>query len=80
MFDSPALLTAYFTAAGFVLVLVGTGFKAVWWLSDQFKEGRALIYNMVQSLEDKFDRRHEDNIERFVKLETKLDVVIKNGH
>lgn len=80
MFDNPALLTAYITAAGFVIGLILTGFKGVWWAGDQFKEGRALVYNLVKQLEDKFDKRHEDNIERFAKLETKLDVVIKNGH
>jgi hypothetical protein len=54
--------------------------KAAWWTSDQFAATRNLVYKAVQTLEDKFDRRHEDNIIRFAKIETKLDIAIKNGH
>jgi hypothetical protein len=54
--------------------------KASWWAGDRFREVRELIYNLVQELENKFDRRHEDNIQRFTRLETKLDIINKNGH
>jgi hypothetical protein len=60
--------------------VVGFIWKAAWWTSKQFNEVRELIYGLVKQLEDKFDRRHEDNITRFAKLETKLDIAIKNGH
>lgn len=60
--------------------IVGFIFKASWWLSDQFKKVTEQVLYLYKQLEDKFDRRHEDNIERFAKIETKLDIVIKNGH
>lgn len=70
------------SVAVFALFLAGTTAfaKLVWWLSDQFKQVRCFVQEWLQSHEDKDQRRHEDNIERFAKIETKLDTVIKNGH
>ena len=60
--------------------IVGFIWRAAWWTSDQFAATRDLVYRAVQALETKFDKRHEDNISRFAKIETKLDIVLKNGH
>lgn len=64
---------------GFVCTIAVFIWKASWWTNDRFKELRELIYRQIQQLEDKFDQRHIDNIQRFTRLETKLDI-IKNGH
>ncbi len=72
------------TIAGSVVIALGTIvgfiFKASWWLSNQFKDLRELTINWLQKHEDKDQTRHEDNLIRFAKIETKLDIVIKNGH
>jgi hypothetical protein len=60
--------------------VIGFIWRAAWWTSDQFSDVKQLVYRAVQALEDKFDKRHEDNITRFAKIETKLDIAIKNGH
>ncbi len=60
--------------------IVGFIWRASWWTADQFTSIKSLVYRSIKELEDKFDRRHEDNIVRFTKLETKIDVAIKNGH
>lgn len=82
MIDGTDLQLLSFTGAGLVAVstIVGFIFKASWWLSDQFKKVTEQFSMLYRALEDKFDKRHEDNIERFAKIETKLDIVIKNGH
>ena len=72
-----------YVAVGIIVgvgTIVGFIWRASWWTSDQFVKTRELVYRAVQTLEDKFDRRHEDNITRFAKIETKLDIAIKNGH
>lgn len=76
----PQLFYVVLAGAVSTLTIIGFIWRAAWWTSDQFKDIRGLVYRAVQTIEDKFDRRHEDNIERFAKLETKLDIVIKNGH
>ena len=74
--------TVYLVSGGVVAVLTIVGFiwKGAWWTSERFRELKELTYRLVKELEDKFDIRHEANIERFAKIETKLDIVIKNGH
>jgi hypothetical protein len=72
----------YIVGAGIVsaLTIIGFIWKASWWTSERFRELKELTYRLVQELEDKFDRRHVENVERFAKIETKLDIAIKNGH
>lgn len=60
--------------------IVGFIWKGAWWTSERFRELRELTYKLVNDLEEKFDKRHEDNITRFTKIETKLDLALKNGH
>ncbi len=74
--------TVYLVSGGVVAVMTIIGFiwKGAWWTSERFRELKELTYRLVKELEDKFDTRHEANIERFAKIETKLDIVIKNGH
>lgn len=63
-----------------VLTIIGFIWKGAWWTSERFRELKELTYRLVQELEDKFDKRHIENVERLTKLETKLDIAIKNGH
>jgi hypothetical protein len=72
----------YLVSGGIVAILTIVGFiwKGAWWTSERFREIKELTYRLVKELEDKFDKRHEDNIVRFAKIETKLDIAIKNGH
>ena len=74
--------TFYLASAGVVAILTIMGFiwKASWWTGERFRELKELTYELIKELEDKFDKRHEDNIYRFAKIESKLDIVIKNGH
>jgi uncharacterized protein YggT (Ycf19 family) len=65
---------------GFFAVVTVFGWKASWWAGDRFREIRELIYKLVQELENKFDNRHMDNIQRFTRIETKLDIINKNGY
>lgn len=62
-----------------VATVIGFIWRASWWTADQFTSIKSLVYRSIKELEDKFDTRHEANIERFTRLETKLDI-IKNGH
>ena len=82
MIDGTDLQLLSFAGAGLVAVttIVGFIFKASWWLSSQFKMITEQFATLYRTLEYKFDKRHEDNIERFAKIETKLDIVLKNGH
>ena len=74
------LLTIIGSSVVAVGTIVGFIFKASWWLSSQFKMITEQFATLYRTLEYKFDKRHEDNIERFAKIETKLDIVLKNGH
>lgn len=65
---------------GFVLAASTAFAKLVWWLSDQFKTIQENLTKLLDSHEQLDQRRHEDNIIRFTKIETKLDTVIKNGN
>ena len=76
----PQLLTIIGSSVVAVGTIVGFIFKASWWLSSQFKLITEQFATLYRTLEYKFDKRHEDNIERFAKIETKLDIVLKNGH
>ena len=76
----PQLLTIIGSSVVAVGTIVGFIFKASWWLSNQFKQITEQFATLYRTLEYKFDKRHEDNIERFAKIETKLDIVLKNGH
>ena len=76
----PQLLTIIGSSVVAVGTIVGFIFKASWWLSSQFKMITEQFATLYRTLEYKFDKRHEDNIERFAKIETKLDIVLKNGH
>lgn len=76
----PQLLTIIGSSVVAVGTIVGFIFKASWWLSSQFKQITEQFATLYKTLEYKFDKRHEDNIERFAKIETKLDIVLKNGH
>lgn len=82
MIDGTDIQVLSFASAGIVALgtIIGFIFKASWWLSAQFNRMGEQFGTLYRALEDKFDRRHEDNIERFAKIETKLDIVIKNGH
>ena len=52
-----------------ILTIVGGTAKVISWLSKKFDQ-----------IKDTADRRHEDNIQRFAVIETKLSTLIKNGH
>jgi hypothetical protein len=65
---------------GFFCTVTLFAWKASWWAGDRFREIRELIYSLVKELESKFDKRHEDNLQRFTRLETKLDIINKNGY
>lgn len=54
--------------------------KASWWLRDQFQKVTDGVSEWMTAHEEKDQHRHEDNIQRFAAIETKLDIVIKNGH
>lgn len=80
MFTDPQTL---YIALLFVGTLVGFGaffWKAAWWLRDEFQDVIHMVQTWMVAQEQINQRRHENNIERFTKLETKLDIVLKNGH
>jgi len=39
-----------------------------------------MLNKKLDDHEDKDQRRHEENIERFAKVETKLNIIMENGH
>ena len=64
------LIIAGFSAAITSLAtVIGATFKVLGWLTKKF-----------DSMRDIADKRHEDNIQRFSVIETKLNTIIKNGH
>ena len=70
-----------------VLAVIGAVWSMSIWLSSKFSKSaddrldmKDKIFGWLQTHEDKDQHRHVDNIERFAKIETKLDIVIKNGH
>lgn len=65
---------------GFILASSTAFAKLVWWLSDQFKNNRELMLSMLDKHEALDQQRHVDNIERFAKIDVKLDTVIRNGN
>lgn len=52
-------------------------FKSV---EDTAKEVRDTTRTVLDNHEDKDQHRHEENIERFAVVETKLNIIMKNGH
>jgi len=62
-----------------VVTIIGFIWKQAWWLSDQFAQTRDVFFRALTDLENKFDSRHEDNVVRFAKIETKIDILTKNG-
>jgi hypothetical protein len=73
------------------LSVIAAVIAAVWsmsiWLNGKFNSGmedRVKLQDKVMELldghEQKDQRRHEDNIQRFTKLETKLDILVRNGN
>jgi hypothetical protein len=75
--QTAGIAAAFIAPAGIFTVFI---FKASWWLKQQFVELKDFVTQWLQLHEDKDQHRHEDNIQRFAKIETKLDIVIKNGH
>lgn len=65
---------------GFILAASTAFAKLVWWLSDQFKNIKEDLTHLLDNHEALDQHRHEDNVIRFTKIETKLDTVIKNGN
>lgn len=70
-----------------VIAVIGAVWSLSIWLNGKFSKSyddrldmKDKIFTWLQSHEDKDQGRHVDNIERFAKIETKLDIVIKNGH
>lgn len=54
--------------------------RVTWWIRKEFEEIRHYLTQKLDAHEDKDQVRHEDNIQRFTKIEVKLDTIIKNGH
>lgn len=52
------------------------GAGLAWWLSTQFNRMRSSVMSELKQHEEKDQRRHEDNIQRFAVIET----LIKNGN
>lgn len=72
------------------LSILAAVIAAVWslsiWINGKFNksaEDRGILQDKIQSWlsihEGQDQKRHVENIERFAKIETKLDIVIKNG-
>ena len=73
------------TVAGSAIFTVLAGLtitwtKSVWWISEQFAKTREELTLEIEVQEAKNQKRHEDNIERFAVLETKINTVLRNGH
>lgn len=75
----PVVITISVATSGFLLAATTAFAKTIWWLSEQFKVNREYVSDWLGKHEDQDQHRHEDNIIRFTKIETKLDTVIKNG-
>lgn len=70
--------------AGSAILSVLTGVaitwtKSVWWIAEQFRETRKALFDLLDMREARDQQRHEDNIERFAVIETKINLVLKNG-
>jgi len=59
--------------------LVVTAATLGFWLSQRFSRTEARLEKLLDHHEDKDQHRHEDNIQRFAVLETKLNTVLLNG-
>lgn len=70
--NTSLILASVTAVVGFII----WGARLTWWLSEQFKETRGSLYQILDVHEDKDQHRHEDNLVRFTRLET----LIKNGH
>lgn len=62
-----------------VIAVVTAVIKGMVWLADQFNNLKETVSNWMDLHEAKDQQRHVDNIERFAKIEAKLDIVLKNG-
>lgn len=80
MFQDPQTLYIGLICLATLAGFAGFFWKSAWWLSDKFKDMTDTVNNWMDSHEEKDQHRHEDNLERFTKIETKLDIVLKNGH
>lgn len=69
MIASAGLAFAVFTTFATWLVRLPS------WLEDKLNKNREMLQVALDSHEDRDQRRHEDNIIRLTKLETKLDLV-----
>lgn len=69
-----------------ILAVIAAVWSLAIYLNNKFNKGyedRAKLQDKVTQLldshEEKDQHRHEDNIQRFAKIETKLDVLVLNG-
>jgi hypothetical protein len=81
MVEIDAQIATWFGAlAVSATTLIGYLWRVSWWLGDQFKQTRQYLEGLLEKHEDKDQKRHIENVERFSHIEVKLDTVIKNGH
>lgn len=69
---SSAVFGAFSTVIGFVLRMSRE-------LSDKFTHIEDSLKALLDTHEHKDQHRHEDNIQRFAKVEAQLGILIKNG-
>lgn len=62
--------------AGGLAIAIAT---AGWWLREQLQKVSDKVFHWLDVHENQDQKRHEENLIRLTRLETKLDI-IKNGH
>lgn len=66
-------------ALGGLCGVITFGWMSAWWLRDQLQKVVDTVNRWMDVHESEDQRRHEENIVRFAKIEAKLDVAIQNG-
>lgn len=77
MFDLPtiALVSLCFTICA---TLIGNSFRLTWWLSKRFEEIKTYIDAKLDQHSTLEHQRHIDNLDRFSKIELKLEGISKH--
>ena len=63
-----------------ITIIIGSVIRLGWSIKRSFSEMINMLNKKLDDHEDKDQRRHEENIERFAKVETKLNIIMENGH
>jgi len=74
------ILSTILGAIGSIVLILGSLIRLGASINKRFNEATINLATKLDGHEEKDQRRHEENIERFAKIETKLNIIMKNGH